>query len=90
MLRRSFIFLPGVGISTERSIWEDGVLDWDEFVDRETAGALKGDRKRRSDPLVKTASEKLSEGDLDFFSGLFRPGDNWRLWDEFGERALFL
>ncbi|MBN1539083.1 MAG: ribonuclease H-like domain-containing protein [Candidatus Thermoplasmatota archaeon] len=90
MLRRSFIFLPGVGLSTEKAIWENGVLDWDGFVKSGVAGPLKGERKAASDHIVNEASRNLDEGNVGFFNGFFRPSENWRLWDEFGDGAVFL
>ncbi|MFZ5775018.1 MAG: ribonuclease H-like domain-containing protein [Thermodesulfobacteriota bacterium] len=32
MIRNSFIQVPGVGATTERRLWEAGVLSWDHFV----------------------------------------------------------
>jgi uncharacterized protein YprB with RNaseH-like and TPR domain len=90
MLKKSYIFLPGVGPTTERRIWEDGVLDWDDFLQREKAGPLKGERKTRSDRIIEETGSRLSDRDLGFFSGLFRPSENWRLWEDFSDRVLYL
>ncbi|MBN1390052.1 MAG: ribonuclease H-like domain-containing protein [Candidatus Thermoplasmatota archaeon] len=90
MLKKSFIFLPGVGSSTERTIWDQGIPDWDEFLQRDEAGPLKGDRKSRSDSLINEAIRNLDHGKLDFFARLFRPCENWRMWEEFGRDAVFL
>lgn len=90
MLRNSFIFLPGVGLSTEKKIWDDGIDDWWEFLDRDRAGPLKGGRKITSNEVIKDISQKLKERDLEFFSTLFRQKDNWRLWGDFSENAVFL
>ena len=32
MIRNSFVQVPGVGVATERRLWEAGVLTWDDFV----------------------------------------------------------
>jgi len=90
MLRRSFIFLPGVGASTERSIWEQGIIDWDDFILNEVAGPLRGERKARSDIIVREVDERLRNGDIGYFASFFKTGENWRLWDEFGDGAVFL
>jgi len=90
MLRRSFIFLPGVGPTTERAIWDQGIIDWNDFIINEVAGPLKGERKTRSDNIIQRAEERFRSGDVSFFSSLFRSGENWRLWDEFGSKAVFL
>jgi uncharacterized protein YprB with RNaseH-like and TPR domain len=90
MLRNSYIFLPGVGISTEKKIWDDGVVDWKEFLQRDRAGPLKGDRKIASDMVIRNISQRLKERDLKFFSSLFKQKDNWRLWKDFSKNAVFL
>jgi len=90
MLKRSYIFLPGIGMSTERSIWDCGIVDWQDFLESDVAGPLKGFRKKRSDERIEEAQTHLGSGNLAFFKDLFRPGDNWRLWEEFGEGAVFL
>ena len=33
MLRNTFIHLPGVGAHRERTLWKQGILDWDRFRD---------------------------------------------------------
>ncbi|MFO8051819.1 MAG: ribonuclease H-like domain-containing protein [Thermoplasmatota archaeon] len=90
MLRRSFIFLPGVGERTEERIWSEGILDWDLFLERKKAGPLRGCRKEKCDTLLGRTRDRLLQRDLGYFSRLLRPADNWRLWDEFGEGAVFL
>ncbi len=90
MLKRSFIFLPGVGSSTERSIWSSGINDWDDFLGSASAGPLKGERKERFDGILEGVRERFESKDLPFFRDLFRPGDTWRMWDEFGDGAVFL
>ena len=34
MLRQSFIHMPGVGPSTERSLWENGFHSWGDCLSR--------------------------------------------------------
>jgi len=44
MLTNSYIYLPGIGATTERKIWDSGIKSWDEFrentifLDTETTG----------------------------------------------------
>ena len=78
MLRRSFIFLPGVRELTEKKIWDDGVPEWADFLNKEKAGPLKGNRKKIADLRIEEAMIKVEERDLGYFSTLFRTGDNWR------------
>lgn len=90
MLERSFIFLPGVGEATERRLWNEGVQCWDGFMENETAGPIKGERKLLCDRLISEAKERLKERDLAFLGKLFKCSDSWRLWDTLSGKALFL
>ena len=37
MLRHSFIHMPGVGASTERSLWTQGLRNWDDCLTRKAS-----------------------------------------------------
>ena len=41
MLRHTFIHLPGVGIHRERSLWQQGILNWDGFLEAAEDGLLR-------------------------------------------------
>jgi uncharacterized protein len=90
MLKKSFIFLPGVGERTESRIWEDGIDDWDRFIESKKAGPLQGPRKEKCDQILTVSRTKFREMDLEYFSGLMKSADTWRLWDDFGDGAVFL
>ncbi|MGA1822650.1 MAG: ribonuclease H-like domain-containing protein [Thermoplasmatota archaeon] len=90
MLTRSFIMLPGVGLNTELKYWRMGIGSWEDFLQWDEVPGLKGDRKITSDALVEEALDRFKKNDLRYFNGFFKPGDNWRLWDDFGSRAVFL
>jgi uncharacterized protein YprB with RNaseH-like and TPR domain len=89
-LRKSFIFLPGVGPVTERKLWNNDILDWGIFLERDTAGPLSGERKRSCDILITEAESRLESRDLDFLSKMFNGSDSWRLWDDLSEKAVYL
>ncbi len=90
MLNRSFIFLPGIGPRTEKKLWDSGILDWDSFLGAESAGPIKGIRKRGMDPILQDAVNHLKKRDITYFSRFFRAGEAWRLWSTFRERTVFL
>ena len=88
MLKNTFIHIPGVGEQTERRLWEDGILSWDDFLaecGRRKLPLARGDEARRwvEDSL-------LHEGDLDFFRRLLPGRHTWRLFEEFGSEAAYL
>jgi len=90
MVERSFIFLPGVGATTETRLWKDGIDCWDRFLENEKAGPIKGERKGLCDSILSEAKEHLKERNLPFLRTLFKGSDSWRLWDTLSKKALFL
>lgn len=89
-LRKSFIFLPGVGLSTEKRIWNSGINNWDHFLDSDIAGSIKGKRKAECDSIIEETQDRLKSRDLSYFRTLFKGSDSWRLWDTFSGKVAYL
>ena len=89
MLRNTFIHLPGVGAHRERTLWDQGILDWDQFLATAQAGRLSG-RIAPAVELVRHSLDALSSGDPGFFKPHLPAREAWRLYSEFADRALFL
>jgi hypothetical protein len=90
MLKRSFIFIPGIGPKTERGLWKKGIDEWDIFLSRDRIPSLGDSRKKVGDRLIQEASERLSCNDILYFSRLFRPAESWRLWSTFKGNVKYL
>ena len=90
MLRNTFLHLPGVGPHRERAIWERGILDWEQFLSAAEGGSLPGRALDSSVPVVRRSLEAVASGDPGYFKGLLPPGETWRLYTEFADRAVFL
>ena len=89
MLRQTFIHLPGVGALRERSLWQQGILDWNQFLEA-VAGGMLPKKLCESLPLVHQSLEAMAGGNLGFFRDLLPRKEAWRLYPEFGSRACFL
>jgi hypothetical protein len=85
-VENSFIPVSGVGETTERRLWERGVLTWGDF-DGTVPGPASADRV---ESFIATAGERLDDGDADFFAERFPSGAQWRLYESFREGACFL
>lgn len=84
-IENSFIPVGGVGESTERGLWQDGVLTWDEFHPR-YLGAKTG---ARVEEFIAEASEHLDDGNTRFFGENLPSGELWRLYENVREDAAF-
>ena len=90
MLRNTFIHLPGVGAHRERALWDQGILDWDQFLATAQAGRLPVRNHEFSVELVRHSCAALASGNAGFFKPHLPAGEAWRLYWEFADRAVFL
>ena len=79
--------LPRVGHRTEGRIWSQGLNSWDDFLGVVKVKGLSAVRKDNCDRWLQEAKGKLRVGDSSFFA---RMPDQWRLYNEFKDEAVFL
>jgi uncharacterized protein YprB with RNaseH-like and TPR domain len=84
-LENTFIGADGVGETTERDLWEQGVTHWDDVED----GVLGGRRGERLREFVEEARPRLAANDADYFAGALPGGCQWRLAENFRGSACF-
>lgn len=84
-IENSFIPAQGVGETTERRIWREGVTHWDDF-DEGLVGTKTG---RNISQFIDAARERLEAGDADFFGQTLDHRYLWRTYDNFREGACF-
>jgi hypothetical protein len=86
-IENSFIPVRGVGETTERTLWADGVLTWEDFDPAAApVGETTGDR---IETFVADALERLDDGDADYFGEVFPSGERWRLYENFRDDVCF-
>lgn len=90
MLESTFIFLKGVGAYTERRLWNDGVATWEAFLAAPALAGIAPARKLLYDTEVAAARDQLRRGNARYFARCLKPRDQWRLFDAFKSRAVFL
>lgn len=84
-IENSFIPVRGVGVKTERRLWEHGITHWNDF-DGSVVGATTADRIFE---FVDEAKVRLADGDSRFFDGAFPSKERWRLYENFRDSACF-
>jgi len=90
MIKSSFIFLDGVGYTTEKRLWQRGVLCWDDFLGLKGIAGISRDRKASHDVTLENARSSMSDCERTFFSRRLKKGDHWRLYPDFKKRVCFL
>lgn len=90
MLRHSFIHMPGVGPSTERSLWEKGLQSWSDCLTRR-ASRLCGYHMAASLRACARESEiNLHNGNAAYFDRLLPKSESWRMYGDFRDSAAFV
>lgn len=84
-IENSFIPVRGVGETTERRLWHDGITHWDDFTP-DVVGRQTGEN---IDAFIDEARTHLDAGDATFFDGAFPSGERWRLYENFRDGACF-
>ena len=71
-------------------LWDQGILDWDQFLATAQDGRLRGRNHQSAVELVRHSLDALASGDAGFFKPHMPAREAWRLYSEFADRALFL
>jgi uncharacterized protein YprB with RNaseH-like and TPR domain len=90
MLTSTFIHLNGIGPSTERRLWEEGIADWTAFREESRLPGISPSRKVLYDASLAAAQDHLDRRDARYFARCLPTRDHWRLFRTFGARALYL
>jgi len=90
MLASSFVLLKGIGHSSERRLWQEGIFDWDAFLRSPTLPGISSTRKEWYDRELAIARSHLEKGDAHFFGTCLKSREHWRLFETFRRRTLYL
>ncbi len=87
MLERTFIHIQGIGLKTEQSLWDQGILSWYHFLKYE--GNIFSPARDRFVRQELETTIKHRE-DIRFFSDRLSSGEMWRAFDAFKAKAVYL
>lgn len=90
ILQRTFLHAPGVGSKTEKSLWNEGITNWDKFLDSSSI-AFKSLRSRPQVwKVIEASTRALEKQDVNFFSEFMPREAWWRLSSTFDSKMVFL
>jgi uncharacterized protein YprB with RNaseH-like and TPR domain len=90
MLESTFIFLKGIGESTEQRLWGHGIDTWSAFLGHPSIPYISPARKILYDQDLEQAVQNLTTRNAKFFARLLKARDHWRLFKTFRSRTAFL
>lgn len=89
MLRNTFCHIQGIGPKTERELWAQGILSWDDVLD----GLSFKVRRLSSDTVrnrILESVEQLENRDAAYFCRRLPEKERWRLYREFSYSTAYL
>lgn len=90
MLRRTFIHIPGIGKTTERSLWKQGCHDWAAFLSDERTYSTGSADRAEVRRFVERSENALADGEHQFFARHLGLRESWRAYSEFQHSCVYL
>ena len=90
MIESTFCFLPGVGRTTERRLWRQGLRTWTDFLSRPSIDRIGPTRKALYDAEIEKAVTQYAGDNARYFGVVLPPREHWRLYEWLHPRAVYL
>lgn len=90
MIKNTFCILNGIGERLERRLWKQGILTWEDFIQRDVIDLINPERKVFYDSFLKDASTELEIRNSPYFAKTIKRREHWRLYNVFKGDALCL
>ena len=89
MLNHSFLHLPGIGETTEKRLWTEGVRSWDDL--ESSLGDVFGAKKAASVAAsLEESRAALESGEFRYFADRMKGAHMWRLIPECQDSVAYL
>ncbi len=89
MLTNTFCHIPGIGESTERSLWAAGVTSWDAAVQQASGRPLRSFRESWT-RHIQDSVRNYEERNIGYFAGNLPSNQQWRLYRDFRDACAFV
>jgi uncharacterized protein len=89
MIKASFIFLDKIGEQKEKSIWGQGIVDWDGFLQAKNIKGVAKHKKIYYDRAIQRLKKALGDENTAYFYEQ-SPKHTWRLYPFFKEDTVFV
>lgn len=90
MLRNTFVHIPGIGKNTENQIWQNNILNWEEFLENQNKISLSESKKQRINFYLHQSIKAYQDQDHKFFINEIPNREHWRVYPEFKNKCCFL
>ena len=90
MIQNTFLFLERVKKGIEKSLWQQGIHDWDAFLNKETIKGISKKRKLYYNRKLIEARKALYNFNSEYFKTILPKSEYYRLYDFFKDDAIYL
>lgn len=90
MLKHTFQHLYGIGERTEKRLWANGIICWEEFLNTPGRTGLPLWLRDLACQELEHSLAALERRDAQYFSDRLPAAVQWRLYPEFGQRIGYL
>ncbi|MCF8069671.1 MAG: ribonuclease H-like domain-containing protein [Desulfobacterales bacterium] len=89
MLTNTFIHIPGIGIKSEKNIWQAGVMEWQDFKPLLSSGISRG-KALTADQCLQESISQLENDNPSYFSKKLPANQQWRFFPDFRKTAAYI
>ncbi len=90
MLPHTFLHLPGIGVATERGLWNEGILTWKDFLSARVLPSMVRSRRPALRSIVAECEQHLENVNSAYFAQTLPGRESWRMYADFRANAAFL
>ena len=81
MIRNSFVLLDKVGLKKEQSIWNQGVLEWNDFLSTNNIKGISKNNKEKFNDKIIQAKKELFKENSEYFANEIPFSEQYRLYN---------
>ncbi len=90
MIRKSFIFLEKISTKKEQNIWNQGINDWQDFLNTMKIKGIAKKKLAYYKHRIQEVQHHLHNNDSSYFTFLLPQKEMWRLYDYFRDESCYL
>ena len=90
MLRRTFVHVPGIGATTEKSLWRQGCADWSCYLEGSSRYSTGRADRGEVREFIERSESALEGREHQFFGRHLGLKDAWRAYESFRDSCVYL
>ena len=90
MLQKTFLHVPGIGKTTEQSLWKQGCSDWQTYLESDGRFSAGSASRCAVRSFIQESVDALRIREHQFFSKHLGLRDSWRAYREFQNSCVYL